>query len=88
MKSTKIAFVVDGQSFQKICLEDREMGNENPGSRLGQLWGPCGMGVQGTSALLLFFCSSFLQKSNQPWESACSPSGSSQQPITRLEGGK
>lgn len=26
MKSTKIAFVVDGQSFQKICLKDREDG--------------------------------------------------------------
>lgn len=26
MKATKIAFVVDRQSFQKICLEDREDG--------------------------------------------------------------
>lgn len=35
MKSTKIAFVVDRQSFQKICLEDRKMVSEKPGGRLG-----------------------------------------------------
>lgn len=40
MKSTKIAFVVDGQSFQKICLKDREDGKleTQQGPALEHLW--------------------------------------------------